>query len=550
MAIYSLHHSSIGRSTHSPGTAGAHIGYITRSSACDLVMAARMPAARPGQRGGEARAWVDQVESTDRKNGRVIDKIMVALPLELDLDQLGNLVRGFAEEVTQGLASWLAAFHDLKSENPHVHLVIRDRDPVTGKRVIGLSEIGSTERLRRAWELVANAALAQAGKESRIDRRTLKAQGIDRQPQIHVGPKAKAIIKKARGAAAAGWKPIATVPASKPRTVRTLRSERVVDYTRIDQRGRVRYSRQGWNQRIINNNNQRGPRQRERSRPQPPPSAPALVLPASPALSVPLSPVPVQPSMVPAAPAILIAPPSSKPQSIPVLVQPPPLRPRPAPARSAPKPADDQPPPSPGIWGRLASLANGAVEGWQAARRREAEKRAAAEVALLAVEAARQVRIEREQREVDEEMARGDWRKPIFRSPLGNAAPAPAPASSDEPKASPEPSRPHVEPSSPASKVIAPDVPVAAAQPFYVLSGRDAARAAVDQAYAMSPEERLARLAVNRALLLKATDPDLRAELARGVQVIRGVQQRETDAAPDETHAKSTKSRLDRGHGM
>ena len=80
MAIYSLNHSSIGRSTHAAGTAGAHIGYITRSSACLDVLAERMPSARAGERGGEARAWLDAQEAADRKNARVIDKVMLASP--------------------------------------------------------------------------------------------------------------------------------------------------------------------------------------------------------------------------------------------------------------------------------------------------------------------------------------------------------------------------------------------------------------------------------------------------------------------------------------
>ena len=39
MAIYHLTHRTVGRSTHAAGTAGAHIGYITRTSACRAVIA-------------------------------------------------------------------------------------------------------------------------------------------------------------------------------------------------------------------------------------------------------------------------------------------------------------------------------------------------------------------------------------------------------------------------------------------------------------------------------------------------------------------------------
>lgn len=198
MAIYSLNHSSIGRSTHAAGTAGAHVGYITRSSACLTIMAERMPSASPGQRGGEARSWLDAQEAADRKNARVIDKVMLALPKELTPEQQAALIRSFAEDVTQGQAPWFAAIHADHPENPHCHLVIRDKHPETGKRVVGLSEKGSTERLREQWERAANLALELAGREERIDRRSLKAQGIDLEPTIHVGPQVVAMERQSK----------------------------------------------------------------------------------------------------------------------------------------------------------------------------------------------------------------------------------------------------------------------------------------------------------------------------------------------------------------
>lgn len=194
LAIYSLNHSSIGRSTHAAGTGAAHIAYITRPSAARAVVAERMPDAPR-----EAAAWLLEQEGGERKNGRVVDKIMLALPIELDADQRLALLRDYAAQVTQGRAPWLAAIHDQgkDAQNPHAHLVVRDKDTVTGRRVVGLSEKGSTQRLRELWEATANAHLERAGLDARIDRRTLAAQGIDRKAQIHVGPKALAM--EARG---------------------------------------------------------------------------------------------------------------------------------------------------------------------------------------------------------------------------------------------------------------------------------------------------------------------------------------------------------------
>ena len=186
MAIFSLHHASIGRSTHPAGTAAAHARYITRRSAAGFVMAEHLPTGRKA-----VQHWLNRQEQQDRKNARVIDKIMAALPLELSLPQWQVLTRVYLRKVARDRAAWLAAIHNRGRDrfNPHVHIVIRDRDIDTGERVAQLSEKGSTDRLRHLWEETVNEALAYAGHQARIDRRSLKDQGIDRRPQRHRGPR-------------------------------------------------------------------------------------------------------------------------------------------------------------------------------------------------------------------------------------------------------------------------------------------------------------------------------------------------------------------------
>ncbi|MGB0662131.1 MAG: MobA/MobL family protein, partial [Mangrovicoccus sp.] len=188
MAIYSLQHSAVGRTTHEPGTAGAHIRYITRTSAKPSLICARMPHDRYA-----AERWINTQEDADRKNARVCDKFIIALPRELNALAKSKLVRSFAERLTKGRAPWYAAIHGSGKDrhNPHVHLVIRDRDIETGKRVIGMSEKGSTEIVRKLWSDVANDHLAMAGFTARISHETLEAQGIERKPQTHRGPETK-----------------------------------------------------------------------------------------------------------------------------------------------------------------------------------------------------------------------------------------------------------------------------------------------------------------------------------------------------------------------
>lgn len=235
LAIYSLNHTPIGKTTQQrPYTTGAHVTYITRQSALGRLDGERLPVTPDG-----ARAFFNAEEDGARKNGRIADKIMLALPRELTAAQRAELVRGYAEEITGGKAPWLAAHHDKgkDAQNPHCHLVFRDRDPSTGKRVFETTERGSTQRLRDLWQEHANSALERAGHAERIDARTLKAQGIKREAQIHEGP-------RNRAAGVNGRKPVSRARNFRNGPGAKLPNRRV-DYPSID-RGRTRqdYNRQ------------------------------------------------------------------------------------------------------------------------------------------------------------------------------------------------------------------------------------------------------------------------------------------------------------------
>ena len=193
MAIYSLSHSTVGRSTHKKNTAAAHINYITRSSVLTEIIANDMPDNRH-----KAVRWMNAQEYADRKNARVIDKIMIALPVELTDKQHKTLILDYCQQLTQNRVPYYVAIHSRKKDahNPHAHIVIRDRDFETGKRFINMSERGSTEMIRELWQNTCNTHLALHGHKTRIDRHSLKDQDIDRNPQIHVGPNANEAAKR------------------------------------------------------------------------------------------------------------------------------------------------------------------------------------------------------------------------------------------------------------------------------------------------------------------------------------------------------------------
>ena len=76
----------------------------------------------------EARAWLDQQEATDRKNGRVIDKVMVALPKELTSRQ--QAAQFFLERVAPVAGAMLKerAAKDFLSHAQEAGKAIRERE--------------------------------------------------------------------------------------------------------------------------------------------------------------------------------------------------------------------------------------------------------------------------------------------------------------------------------------------------------------------------------------------------------------------------------------
>lgn len=155
--------------------------------------------------------WNAVEAAETRKNSRVAREIILALPHELPAparealarDMSLWLVERYNVAVDTSLHSPVAGDgHDPR--NHHAHLLFTTREITKdgfGKktRVLDDREQGpqEVELIRLIWETLANDALEQAGlTHAKIDRRTLDDQGIDRIPQIHIGPEGKAAKEK------------------------------------------------------------------------------------------------------------------------------------------------------------------------------------------------------------------------------------------------------------------------------------------------------------------------------------------------------------------
>ena len=215
MAIYHLHAQIIKRSSGRSSVAASayrageklHNEYdgIThdyRRKSGVVHSEIMLPQNAPTEFQDRSTLW-NAVEKTEkRKDSQTAREIDVALPIELDTQEHISLVKNYIQEnfVDKGMCADFA-IHDKKDGNPHAHIMLTTRE-VSNNGFEGKNrDWNKTEYLeqwRENWADICNEWLQSKGVNERIDHRTLEAQGIDREPTIHIGITAKAMEKAGR----------------------------------------------------------------------------------------------------------------------------------------------------------------------------------------------------------------------------------------------------------------------------------------------------------------------------------------------------------------
>lgn len=166
--------------------------------------------------------WNAAEAAENRKDARVAREYEVAIPKELSKEKGIELVRTFAKELSEryGVAVDVSVHKDHRTdwqghakgfESYHAHLMSTtrtlDRNGLGEKATIELSDSkrkslglckGSEEitQVRELWAKTANRYLEREGHQHRIDHRSLKDQGIEREPTQHLGPQATYLERK------------------------------------------------------------------------------------------------------------------------------------------------------------------------------------------------------------------------------------------------------------------------------------------------------------------------------------------------------------------
>ena len=210
----------------SKGKGAVHCNYILRvgqyEAKTDLAYShSKLPdwAESPDEFWGAA-------DKFERKNGSAFREFEFALPRELTLKQNINFVNAFIKKILPKQFYSLAIHQPNASDgeiNMHCHLMICERkndgvgrpaeqffsrynakNPAKGGAKKLNTGISGKQRkqdmmeLREEFALLQNDHLERAGSTARVDHRTLKKQGVNRVPQVHIGYSAWSLIKSGK----------------------------------------------------------------------------------------------------------------------------------------------------------------------------------------------------------------------------------------------------------------------------------------------------------------------------------------------------------------
>ena len=140
--------------------------------------------------------WNHVERAEKRKDAQLAREIEIALPHELTPQQREGLVKDFAREVfvRKGYAVDIAIHApDQKGDdrNHHAHIMVTmrtlDGDGFAAKKDPAMNWREQLGEWRKRWAHLANRHLERPGHAARIDHRSLKEQGIEREAGIYLG---------------------------------------------------------------------------------------------------------------------------------------------------------------------------------------------------------------------------------------------------------------------------------------------------------------------------------------------------------------------------
>jgi ATP-dependent exoDNAse (exonuclease V) alpha subunit len=148
--------------------------------------------------------WNEVEKFEKRKDAQLAREVEVSLPHELNAEQRKQLITDFVREqfMRPGMVADVNIHApdrkgDDRNYHAHILLTMREIGPDGfGPKVREWNGREQLEKWREGWERTANRYLERHGFEPTLDRRTLEAQGIDREPTKHRGVHAQGMERR------------------------------------------------------------------------------------------------------------------------------------------------------------------------------------------------------------------------------------------------------------------------------------------------------------------------------------------------------------------
>ena len=159
-----------------------------------------LPQNAPPQYKNRQTLWNTVEASEKRKDAQLAREIIVALQREFDLQEHIEVWREYIGEnfVEKGMNADFS-IHDKGDGNPHAHIMLTTRHVTPdgfGFKNTNWNDNKLFLEWRKNWADVNNRKFEEKGLAERIDHRSYKSRGIDREPMVHLWHKDAALERK------------------------------------------------------------------------------------------------------------------------------------------------------------------------------------------------------------------------------------------------------------------------------------------------------------------------------------------------------------------
>jgi ATP-dependent exoDNAse (exonuclease V) alpha subunit len=160
------------------------------------------PAGAPAWAQDSNELWNAVEAGEKRKDAQLAREFILALPWELSADAQFQTAVDWAQEnlVREGMVAEVSLHHPKTGKNAHVHILATMRkiegDKFSSKKPREWNDVDLLVKQRESWAAAVNTALEKAGLDERVDHRSLKDRGIDREPEPKIGVAATAMKRR------------------------------------------------------------------------------------------------------------------------------------------------------------------------------------------------------------------------------------------------------------------------------------------------------------------------------------------------------------------